>query len=149
VHVTARVTRKLTSVKQARIHAAVRLALTRSLARTDFRIVHLSVQPTRLELVVEADDRVALARGMQGFQVSAAKLLNRLARRSGTVFADRYRMRILATRRQVRDAIGRLSRLRQASWPQTWLLRVALAPVPARRWFHTRADEDSRSRDSS
>ena len=41
--------------------------------------------------MVEASDRIALARGMQGFQVAAAKHLNRLRGRRGSVFADRYR----------------------------------------------------------
>jgi hypothetical protein len=126
----------------------LRRALTVSLARTDFRIVHIALVGSRLELIVEADNRLALARGMQGFQVSAAKLLNRAARRRGAVFPDRYRMRVLTTRVDVRDAIGRLPDLRRTeAWPQTHLLvlelaRAAHAHVPiARRWIRTRADE--------
>ena len=94
---------------------------------------------SRLELIVEADDKLALARGMQGFQVSAAKSLNRAARRRGTVFPDRYRMRILATRTDVRDAIGRLPLQRTDAWPQTWLLRIE-APTLHRGWI--RGDGD-------
>ncbi|HEY5948341.1 MAG TPA: hypothetical protein VIV40_22750 [Kofleriaceae bacterium] len=130
----------------------MRRALARSLARADFRIVHIALVRSRLELIVEADDKHALARGMQGFQVSAAKALNRAAGRHGTVFPDRYRMRILATRVDVRDAVGRLPLARTDAWPQTWLLRVELPATRAqpaatsgtpRRWIRTRADEDS------
>ncbi len=130
-------------------YRALRRALTVSLARSDFRIVHFAVRRDRLELVVEADDKHALARGMQGFQVSAAKWLNRFARRRGTVFADRYRSRILKTRTDVRALVGSISAARTSAWPQTWLLRIELSR-PARssrravrRWIRSRADEDS------
>lgn len=146
-------------------HRVLRRALERaiavSLARSDFRIVHLAVLRTRIELLVEADDKTALARGMQGFQVSAAKSLNRAVHRRGPVFPDRYRMRILKTRVEVRDLIGRLpgaaratpsapSRLtRTETWPQTWLLRIELerhqvGTARPRRSIRSRADEHSR-----
>jgi hypothetical protein len=51
------------------------------------------VRRDAIHLVVEANDKLALARGMQGFQVSAARGINRAAKRSGRVFADRYRAR--------------------------------------------------------
>jgi hypothetical protein len=142
VHVTSRMTPGVRSVPNRRAYRALHRALQVSLARSDFRIVHLALTPKRVELVVEADDRMALARGMQGFQVSAARWLNRAARRSGTVFADRYRMQILRTRIDVRDAIGRLPSLRTAAWPHTWLLRVDALPRVRRRWHRSRADED-------
>ena len=143
VHVTARVASPIGSrLQRGRIYSALRRALHVSLARVDFRIVHLAVLPTRVDLIIEADDKVALARGMQGFQVSAARWLNRAARRAGTVFVDRYRMTILRTRLAVRGAIGRLPLLRQTAWPQTWLLRVDAQPL-AGAWFQARPSEDS------
>ena len=90
------------------IHRALERPLALALARADFRIVHLAVRPTRLELLVEADDRIALARGMQGFQVSAARSLNRLRRRRGRVFVDRYHARILHSRSAVAAVLARL-----------------------------------------
>ena len=147
VHVTARLLRA-TTAKLGRndTYRFLRRALHLSLARPDFRIVHIAVVGSRLELVVEADNKLALARGMQGFQVSAARSLNRAARRRGTVFPDRYRMRVLTTRVDVRDAIGRLPLARTNAWPQTWLLTLELAGVrstASRRWIRSRADEDS------
>jgi hypothetical protein len=125
------------------IYRVLRRALAVSLARADFRIVHLAVVRSRLELIVEADGKLALARGMQGFQVSAARSLNRAAGRRGTVFPDRYRMRILTTRIDVRDALGRLPLARAtAAWPQTSLLVFAVGRARPRRWIHSRADED-------
>jgi putative transposase len=103
VHVTARVddpiARALRRLGAAPTPFARALALSR--AREDFRIVHLGVrvgaQGSQLELIVEARDRLALARGMQGFQVSAARSLNRVARRTGRVFTDRYHARVLVS----------------------------------------------------
>src|SRR5262249_56099963 len=77
-----------------------------------FRIVHLSIQGTHVHLIVEAESRIKLARGMQSFQISAAKHLNRAysertgTRRRGQVFVDRYHARILKTPREVRNCIA-------------------------------------------
>jgi hypothetical protein len=74
--------------------------------------VHLrlryGVHASRLELIVEASDRIALARGMQGFQVSAARSLNRAAGRTGRVFADRYRARPLDSATALARAVANL-----------------------------------------
>src|SRR5205814_9644640 len=80
--------------------------------RCDFRIVHLSIQRTHLHLLVEADDKAALASGMQGFQISAAKQLNaaisrgKPQRRRGTVFPDRYHAEIITSPRQARHSLA-------------------------------------------
>ena len=145
VHVTSRVARPA-RLARGTAHRALRRALRLALARSDFRVVHLAVLRDRLELVVEADDATALARGMQGLQVSAARSVNRAARRRGCVFVDRYRMRILTTRAAVRDTLGRLPvahAARTTAWPETYLLRIESARTPPRRWIRTRADEDS------
>ena len=54
------------------------------------RIIHLSIQRTHLHLIVEANDRDALSSGMQSFEISAARRINRVCKRSGRVFTDRY-----------------------------------------------------------
>lgn len=141
VHITARVLPSLAPLPRGRAYAAIRRALRTSLARSDFRIVRLVVRSSRLELVVEANDKHALARGMQGFQVAAARHLNaRLARR-GTVFPDRYRAAILRTRTAVRAALATFAATARSevtagsTWPETWLLRVELGRVrPRPRW---------------
>lgn len=94
--VVARVVRAVGDLGRARALGAIKRAVDGAHARADFRIVQHGVTRDAgdhaLELVVEAEDRVALARGMQGFQVAAARALNRVAARRGTVFADRYRI---------------------------------------------------------
>jgi REP element-mobilizing transposase RayT len=71
-----------------------------------FHIVHISIQRTHIHLIVEASDRMALARGMQAFAISAAKLINAATGRSGSVFSDRYFPRPLTTPTQVRNCLA-------------------------------------------
>jgi hypothetical protein len=52
---------------------ALRRALEVTCRRHDFRICHVSVQATHIHLIVEADSHVALARGMQRFQIYCAR----------------------------------------------------------------------------
>jgi hypothetical protein len=134
VQVTARVVPAVGRLGRRAAHRAIRRAIQTALARDDFRIVELAVRPTRLELVVEANGRAALARGMQGFQIAAARYLNRVAGRRGPVFPDRYRARILATRRAVRRALRALPGRERTCSPCTWLLRIdgARRPRPRR-----------------
>ena len=64
------------------------------------------MQYDHLHLVVEADDRTALSRGVQGLAVRIARALNRLMQRTGKVFADRFHDRVLRSPRQVRAALA-------------------------------------------
>ena len=85
---------------------AVRGALVRAAGRSDFRICHVSIQATHIHLIVEADSTLALARGMQGFQISCARRYNAHQRRKGQVFADRYHPVPLSSLKQVHHALG-------------------------------------------
>lgn len=93
------------------IHEAVRASLTTIGKHEDCRVVHLSIQRDHIHLLVEADDREALAHGMRAFQISLAKRINRAissatkARRRGQIFTDRYESIVLETPRAVRDAL--------------------------------------------
>jgi hypothetical protein len=103
----------------------------------------MKVGGSAIEMIVEADGKEALARGMQGFQVSAARWLNKEARRSGGVFVDRYWMKVMRTRAEVRGVIGGIAMV-WIAWPQTWLGRVEVVRgTVGRKWMRTRADEDS------
>jgi REP element-mobilizing transposase RayT len=79
-----------------------------------FRIVHISIQSSHVHMIVEAANKTALSRGMQSFQISAAKHINRVysdragleRRRRGTVFPDRFHQEILKSPRQARHALS-------------------------------------------
>jgi REP element-mobilizing transposase RayT len=106
VHVSLKVGRELGSLRNERSCGALRAALQAGCEGLSFRVCHYSVQTTHLHLIVEAGDREALSRGMQGLVIRMARQLNRALDRNGRVFADRYFARILKTPREVRNAIA-------------------------------------------
>ena len=110
VHVVLRVVGDVGSLRRRDAYHAIRWATHVAARREDFRIVQLSIQRTHLHLLVEAKDRHALAKGMQSFQVSAAKLLNGAIRkdgrrRRGSVFQDRYHATMITSPRQARHVL--------------------------------------------
>ena len=59
-----------------------------------------------MHLIIEAEDRVAITRGLKGLQVRFARNLNKLWGRKGRVSADRYHDHVLRTPREVHNAIA-------------------------------------------
>ena len=95
----------LGSLRKKRIHRIVRASLMEGCDAGGFRICHYSVQKYGLRFIVEAADRDALSRGMQGMNVRVAKALNKQWQRNGSVFSDRYAIRILENGRAVRASL--------------------------------------------
>ena len=113
LHVIARVKRDVGRLRKRHMYKAIREATFCVAKHEDiFRIVHLSIQGTHLHLIVEAENSRALAKGMQAFEISAAKQINwalskRLrSRRRGRVFTDRYHVRILKSPMLARRALA-------------------------------------------
>ena len=121
-HVVLPVLPIIGSLRKRHMYAALRAATIavamRELAYDDvngaFRIIHISIQQTHVHMIVEADNKLAMSRGMQSFMISAAKHINRAyseklglaVRRRGRVFADRYHQEIIETPRQARHALA-------------------------------------------
>jgi REP element-mobilizing transposase RayT len=112
VHVTIRVVADVSSLRRRDMYAQLREATIVTAKREDFRIVHMSIQSNHLHLIVEADHKAALSRGMQGFSISAARRVNATitertgVRRTGKVMADRFHARPLTSPRAVRHALA-------------------------------------------
>ena len=133
LHVVVRVVPEVGSLRRRVMYTAIRWATVTALVRERFRIVHVSLQRSHIHLLVEANDKAALARGMQGFLISAARNINtacasstgggceswrarsraglarrraRPARRRGKVFADRYHLEVITSPTQARNALG-------------------------------------------
>ena len=107
LHVVLRTPGAVGTLRRGRAYRAIRGALTRCAARSDYRVVHVSLQSNHIHLLVEADDKLALTRGMQGFAISAAKRLNRELRRArGDVFPFRYHATPITSPTQARNAIA-------------------------------------------
>ncbi len=119
IHIVLRVVAEIGSLRRRFMYRAIREA-TISVAMRElhdriegcFRIVHISIQRTHIHLIVEADTKRALSRGMQSFQISAAKHLNRAfsrhlpERRRGTVFPDRYHEELITSPKQARHTLS-------------------------------------------
>ena len=105
LHVTVRLRAGLPSLRREATRHAIERAFSSGAERFGFRLTQYSIQSNHLHLVAEAGDRRALSRGMQGLLVRVARAVNRLWRRMGSVFADRYHARQLRTPREVRTAL--------------------------------------------
>lgn len=105
VHVTWRMLPQVWNLRSRRCFDAIAAMLSRSRHREGFRIVHFSVQGNHFHLVVEANDEVCLARGLQGFAAWTARRLNAVMRRKGKVFADRYHAHQLRSLAEARNAV--------------------------------------------
>jgi REP element-mobilizing transposase RayT len=113
VHVTLRVVPEVGKLRRLECYRALRLAMAKMFERLDsFRICHASIQSDHVHLIIEAEDRDALTRGMTSFQVSAARKLNAVlgrrpgVPRRGSVFSDRYQDEPLTSPAQVKNALG-------------------------------------------
>ena len=112
LHVVLRVAKAVGNLRKRDMYRALRESTIVVAKHEDVRIVHVSIQKNHLHLIVEADGKAALARGMKSFQVSVAKRINRRMplvngrRRRGTVFPDRYYMEVITNPRQARHALA-------------------------------------------
>ena len=105
LHITVKLRSGLRSLRFGAEHRIVRKALAASRECHGMRIVHYAVLRDHLHLIVEAADRRAVTRGMQGFLVRLTKPLNRLWRRQGSILRERYHDEVIASPRQARNAL--------------------------------------------
>ena len=145
-HVTLRVREDVPSLRSSRRFAVIRRGFKALVDRSAFRLVKFSVLGNHLHLIVEADDSVALSRGMQSLGTRLAKALNKMLGREGTLFEDHYHSHLLLTPTEVvnalayvrtnarrhygREIVGDYFSSEHAGWrellaaPATWLLNV-------------------------
>jgi REP element-mobilizing transposase RayT len=134
LHVVMRVVPAVGSLRRRSLYEAMRDATITAALRERFRIVHISIQRTHVHMLIEAESKLALARGMQGFQISAARHINtalgidRYRRRRGPVFADRYHVEVITSPKRARHALSyvlnnwRKHREDQQGLASTWLV---------------------------
>ncbi len=112
LHVVMRVVPAVGNMRRRSMYKAMRDASVVAALRERFRIVHISIQRTHIHMLVEAEHKIALARGMQGFQISAARNINtalgidRFRRRRGPVFSDRYHVEVITSPKRARHALS-------------------------------------------
>ncbi|MEO7732882.1 MAG: transposase [Kofleriaceae bacterium] len=115
LHVVLRAVSGVGSLRRREVYKAVRAASATAAGtearRGRFRIVQLSIQHDHIHMLVEAESTEALASGMQGFQISAARHINSALRaggrrRRGSVFADRYHLVVIRSPKQARHVLA-------------------------------------------
>jgi 2-keto-4-pentenoate hydratase/2-oxohepta-3-ene-1,7-dioic acid hydratase in catechol pathway len=105
VHVTLRVRRHVWNLRSQRCFRAIARGFANGKQRAGFALVHFSVQGNHLHLIVEAENAVRLARGIQGLAIRIARALNRLMQRRGRVFAGRYHAHALESPQETARSI--------------------------------------------
>ncbi len=105
LHVTVHLRDGLPSLRCHSSRRALERAFARGAERFGLRLAQYAILSNHLHLVVEAKNRRALTRGLQGLLVRVARALNALWRRAGAVFDDRYHARALGSPRDVRRAL--------------------------------------------
>jgi REP-associated tyrosine transposase len=131
--VTLRVKQGLRSLRGLREFAVLRGAMVAGCEREGFRLVHFSVQSNHVHLLVEGDCRSSLLRGLQGLAVRMPRSLNRLWKRFGKVFADRFHDRILRSPTEVWNALRYV--LCNARKHGAWTSRSRPDPMSSAPWF--------------
>jgi putative transposase len=97
--VILRVRPGLPSLRTPALRASVKDAIAEGRERSGFQLSRYSLKDAELRLIVQASDRRALSRGIQGLSIRIARALNRNLNRSGRVFADRYEASVGSSRK--------------------------------------------------
>jgi putative transposase len=142
-HVTLRLVDNAPRLARDYLMKIIRPAIAQSQKPT-FRIVEFNVLDNHLHLMVEAADKLARARGMQGLAVRLAKRINRAVKRKGKLFAHRYHARSLCTPREVRNALRYVLLNRKHHAPGTKFDKYWVDPFSSAAWFTGWAEPISR-----
>jgi len=136
-HVTLRFDPSLPNLRQKNLVRALFACLRAGRERLGCRIAHFSVQRSHVHLVVEAQGKEALSRGVQGLSIRMAKAVNRVLKRKGRVIEDRFHARALRTPKEVRAALSyvmcnarRHGRQRGRVYDRQWM-----DPCGSGEWF--------------
>jgi len=105
LHVTQRIRWEVGSLRTDKRFQRIKRAFRYGCDRFGMRMLDFSIQDDHIHLIVEANDKESLSRGMQGLTIRVARAINRVSGRRGKVFADRYFARPLRTPTEVKNAI--------------------------------------------
>ena len=133
-HVVLRVRRGLPWLRTPKTWRVLEGAFRAGKEKRGFALVQFSVQGDHLHLLIEAEDKTALARGLQGLTIRIAKNLNRFwRRRRGSVFAERYFARAVQTAKEIKRALAYV--LNNAHKHGVWSSPTTPDPFSSGRWY--------------
>ena len=141
-HVTLRLEAHASDIRRWRYWGAIVSAIAKS-ARKVFQVGAWSIQDGHLHLVTEASGWKDLSNGVRALEIRLARAINKVMKRKGRVFADRYHARALTTPTEVRNALvyvlqnaRKHLRARGIAPRRDWLDKFSSAP-----WFDGWKDE--------
>jgi putative transposase len=146
VMVTIRVCDTVYNLRSKRCSVPIREAVAAAQGRFGLRIVQYCVQGNHCHFIVEAQDAVSLSRGMAGLMIRMARALNRVMKRKGKVFGDRYHAHILKTVNEVRNALHYVAnnhRKHIAGLPNDYRDPFVFVGVAATTWLLIRQTSES------
>jgi putative transposase len=140
-HVTLKARPGIASFRTPAVWRSVQASFARACDRGDFRLVQYSIQDDHAHLIVEAQDRDALGRGMKSIAARFARAVNRALRREGAVLKDRYHLHILRTPLEVRRALAyvllnaRRHAAKRLAARGRRIAATSLDPASSAQWF--------------
>jgi REP element-mobilizing transposase RayT len=137
-HVTLKVRRGLPSLRTVRLVRELERSFAAACERGRFRVVHYSIQPDHVHLLVEATSKLDLSSGMKSIGARLARAANRIFGRRGPVLADRFHLHVLRTPREVRHALAYVllnARRHVAKLGRRPPARAQIDPASSGRWF--------------
>lgn len=105
MHVTKKLAAGLPGLRCPAAWSVITGAIRQANQRGLVRVIEFTVQGDHLHMICEGADAKAVGRGLGGLFTSVARQLNRLWKRCGKVFSERYHRQDLTTPTQVRNAI--------------------------------------------
>ena len=106
VHVTLRLIDGLPSLRRPQSLLWIEKVFHAERRKKGFRLVHYAVRGNHVHLVCEAHESKALSGGIQRLASRIARGVNRLWRREGQVFRDRFHSRVIRTPREARHLLA-------------------------------------------
>jgi REP element-mobilizing transposase RayT len=105
LHVVVRCGADVRGLRSWKVARALARAFSAAKVKDGFRVVQFSVQGNHIHLIVEADSARGLSEGMRAWTIRVARAINRVMKRKGKVFPERYHAVRLRTAKQVRAAL--------------------------------------------
>ncbi|HKA88542.1 MAG TPA: transposase [Haliangiales bacterium] len=106
LHVVLRTTTEAPRLRAALLTGEMRKLLERRAGRdVECRVVQFSIRRNEIHFILQAPDRDALSRAVQGLASGFARRINRLTGGNGRLWLDRYDARPLKTPREMRACV--------------------------------------------
>lgn len=104
LHLTIKVRENKADIQSKRILKALHHAIKRARLK-GLKVVHYTLEYNHLHLLVESVDNKTLHKGMQSFGITIAKAINKIKRTKGSVYKNRYHLKLISSPRQLRNVL--------------------------------------------